>query len=726
MAETKRSFLCEVGTDELPARFLPIEREHVSRGVIKLLAEAGLTHDGVRVMATPRRLAVMIDGLQTRQDDREIELKGPPLQVAYDTEGRPTKAAEGFARKNGVDLANAYEVADEKGGRFIGARISIAGRSAEDILGEELPLLLLAVPFPKTMRWGTSDLEYARPVQWLVALLGEDIVPMEFAGVISGRATRGHRTLADSVEVDVAEPGVYADVLRAHGVIVDQVERRSMIVAGITEILAGAPGSFWREDEELLDEVVDLCEHPTPFLGSYDESFFELPAEVIVTALKAHQRYFAVGSAEGGLKPSFLACRDGDGHALDNVRRGNERVLRARLSDALFYWEFDQKKSPDEHTSDLAQVTWLEGYGSVKDKLDRVAALAPWLWEHGFGEGEYPAALKRAASIAKFDMVTEMIKDGKEFTKLEGVIAARYAARAGESPAVCMILEEYHRPRSAADDLPADRASAVLSVADRLDTMAGCWLAGFVPTGAKDPYALRRHTLSVLRIIENLQARVEMGTMLEQALGGFADRTDKDALGAARRELLDFVTTRLDGLLVAKGLAPEVVRATLPVHGGDPVDAAAWAEALEGFRTEEDFLKLARGVKRCQNILEGDLLASEGLPSCRDRWLAGGRGPDGQDLSELPEPAEQALLSAVSKAAPNLARAEEQGDYSVVFRILSALGPLIDGFFDSVRVNVEDEELRDLRKVFLGEIQGLFASYADISVVAPVENLSSS
>ena len=724
---TKSPFLIEVGTDELPARFLPVEREHVSRSLATLLSDTGLAHGDVRVLATPRRLAVLIDDLQDRQEDREIEVKGPPVAVCYDDDGAPTKAAEGFARKNGIDLAAAYEVTDEKGGRFLGARKVVEGRAAADLLAEALPGILLAIPFPKTMRWGTGEIEYARPVQWIVALLGDDVVPVELAGVKAGRTSRGHRTLADGCRVEIASPGAYLDELRKHGVVVDQDERRAMITDGAAAVLAENPGAVLREDDELLGEVVDLCEHPTPFLGSYDESFFELPDEVIVTALKAHQRYFAVGDADGGLRPHFLAARDGDANALDNVRHGNERVLRARLSDALFYWEFDQKKSPDEHTDSLAQVTWLVGYGSMKDKVDRVSALAPWLWANGLGDGgECPADLKRAATICRFDMVTEMIKDGKEFTKREGVIASRYAARAGESEGVCGILEQYHRPRSAGDGLPVDRASAVLSVADRCDTLAGCWLAGFAPTGAKDPYALRRHTLAIIRILLGLEARVDLRAVLEQALAAYAGLADESRRAEALDELMDFAATRLEGHLVGTGLAPEVVRATLPVHGRDPSDLAAWAGALEGFRTREEFLMLAKGVKRCRNILDDAVLSLDDLGACRARWAEGGHGPDGEDFRSLPEPAELELLEAVSAAAPKLAAAEEGGTYADVFAELSALGPLIDGFFDSVRVNVDDEALQALRKVFLGEIQGLFASYADVSAVAPVENLSSS
>lgn len=715
-------FLLEVGTDELPARFQPVEIEHVERGLAALLGESELAWEGLRVLATPRRLAVRIDALQVRQADREVELKGPPLQVCYGADGVPTKAAEGFARKNGVDLADAFEVEDGKGGRFLGARKTVPGRPAAEVLAEALPELLLGIPFPKVMRWGTAETEYARPVQWLVALLGDEVVPVSLAGVAAGRVSRGHRTLADSRPVELADAAAYEDALLAAGVVVDQAERRRRIEAGVEALVDELADGVWIRDEELMTEVVHLCEHPTPFLGGFEESFFALPDEVIVTALKAHQRYFAVGRSGGGLLPRFAAVRDGDEVALENVRHGNERVLRARLSDALFYWEFDQKQDPDGHTAALDAVTWLEGFGSMGAKVKRAARLAAWLWGNGLGgDGPLPADLARAAAIARFDLVTEMIKDGKEFTKLEGIIAARYAAAAGEAPAVCRILEEFHRPRSAADGLPAVREAAVLSAAERADTLAGCWLAGFAPTGAKDPYALRRHALALLRILLDAGARVDLGDLFREAAAGYADLADGPRREAAVAELLEFVRTRLEGALTAAGLSLEVVRATLPLHGHDPVEAREWAEALEGFREQEDFLLLAQGFKRCSNILDAEVLPAAELGACRGRWTD---GTNAAAFADLPEAPERVLRDAIVAAAPDLVADLEQGRRTDVFRRLSSLGPSIDDFFDSVRVNAEDPDLRERRRAFLAEVQGLFAGFAEFSAVAPVENLS--
>ncbi|MDO9170868.1 MAG: glycine--tRNA ligase subunit beta [bacterium] len=718
-------FLFEIGTDELPARFLPVERQHVAAGFAALLAELSLEHRGLRVLATPRRLAVLVEALAEQQADRTIEVKGPPLSAARAPDGSPTPAALGFARKNGVAIDDCLEMGDGKGGAFLGVRRTLAGRPAAELLAERLPGLMTSIPFPKTMHWGTSDFEYARPIQWLVALLGEQVLPLEMAGLRAGRVSRGHRTLAAGAPVEIASPGAYLAAMRDHGVEPDQDERRRIVREG-GERLAREAGGRVVEDEELLQEVTDLLEHPTPFLGAVPESYFALPDEVIVTALKAHQRYFAVRRAgDGGLLPVFFAVRDGDETALDNVIRGNEKVLNARLNDALFYWRCDLKLTPDQHTARLADVTWLEGYGTVLDKVGRVGRLVELLWSAGLGDGGAPPPeLLRAARICKFDLVTEMIRDGKEFTKLEGTIGARYAAAAGEAPAVCSLLEEYYRPRSAADGLPAGAAAAALAAADRLDTLAGCWLAGFVPTGAKDPYALRRHTLAVLRILIDRAARLDLAAAVAQALAGYATLADETRRGLALGEILAFARTRLEGQLVAGGVSQEAVRAVLPAHGNDPTDAVAWARALEGFREQPDFLLLAKGVKRCRNILEGRTLEAGELAGCADRWLAGGATPGGQGFAGLPEPAETALAAAVAAAVPGLLAHREAGDYIGVFRALSGLGPAIDGFFESVRVNADQAELRELRHAFLREIYGLFAQFADFSEVAPLESTS--
>lgn len=716
------TFLLEIGSEEIPARFIPGAMDDLRRLVEEGLNAAHLTWTDLRVMATPRRTALLIEGLSLRQPDREVEIKGPPVSVAFQPDGSPTPAGQGFARKTGVDLADCGRGSDQRG-EFLLARKLEPGLTAAEVLAGIIPPAVLGVPFRKVMRWGDRDLEYPRPLQWVVALLDDQVVPLSVDYLAAGRVSRGHRTLAADRPVNLDHAAEYRQALAAVGVVVDHDERRRLISEGLAAALAAYdPQAVLLEDEELLTEVVFLCEHPAPFLGAFGEDYTALPPEVISTALKAHQRYFSVGRRSAdGLMPRFAAVRDGGEDFLANVVAGNERVLRARLADALFYWNFDQKKSPDERVALLGSVTWLEGFGTVQEKTARIGSLARWLWEHGMGDGgAVPADLVRAAELCKSDLVSEMIKDGKEFTKLEGFIGARYAALAGESEAVCRAIERHYHPRSAAGALPGDRISAVLSVADRLDNLAGCWLAGFVPTGAKDPYALRRHTLAVLRILMAQEARVDLQAAVALALdqvAGFAPERDP---AAAREGIGEFILTRIAGHF-SENLAadPDVVRAVLPARWSDPVDALAWVRALAGYRDQADFLLLATGFKRCRNILKGETLAVSELPGCLDRWLEGGRGAGGEDFANLPEEAEKELLQRVAGQAGNLQEAESKGDYGRVFGILSELGPAIDRFFEQVRVNAEEEELRVLRHAFLREIHGIFSRFADFSAVAP-------
>lgn len=722
--DQNRPFLLEIGSEEIPARFIPTAMAAISANLAAVLADEHLEHEPLTVMATPRRLTVRCAALAAGQPDREETVKGPPVKVAFDAEGRPTKAAEGFARKVGLSL-DACERGEDARGEFLLARQMVAGRSASEVLAERLPELILGLPFRKTMRWGELDIEYARPLQWLLCLHGDEIVPFTVGALESGRTTRGHRTLAADRQVAVADCRDYDAVMQELAIVVDPQERRRRIVAGASELLASWPESaVLRQDDELLEEVVYLCEHPTPFVGEYAAEAFELPEEVIVTALKAHQRYFAVNAADGsGLRPCFLAVRDGGTAHLDSVRAGNERVLRARLADALFYWRFDQQRTPEQHAAALTSVTWLEGYGSVADHTRRAAALAAALWQAGLGEGPVPAALARAAVISRFDLVTEMIKDGKEFTKLEGVIASRYAAAAGESPDVCAILEQSQRPRSAQGGMPDTREAMTLSAAWRLDTLVGCWLAGFAPTGAKDAYALRRHTLAVLRIILACEARLDLRVLVDLALSAYAaeGRTvDAEQVGG---ELMEFIGVRLAGHLQdTAGADPDLVRAVLPVRGHDPADAAAWIVALDGFRERDDFLLLARGFKRCANILKNEKLPVGEHDAALIRWQEGGRGAGDEDFTQLAEPAEVALRDAVAGASSELAAHERAGEYVAVFQVLSGFGPLIDRYFDEVRVNTEDPELTRRRLAFLREIDALFRRYADFAQVVPEDD----
>ena len=721
---TGRTFLLEVGSEEIPARFLPPALTALQERTLELLRREQVACAEVRVLGTPRRLVLICEGLALQQPDRQVTVKGPPVAIAFDAQGQPTAAATGFAKKNAVDLAACTTLEDERGA-FLTVTKTEPGRTTAEILTAQLPDIILGLPFPKVMRWGASDLEFARPLQWLVALLGDEVVPLSLGVLPAGRHSRGHRTLAADCRVEIPSASQYPQLMAEHAVIIDPEARRRLILEGAAEALQKRqPGAELIPDPELLTEIVFLCEYPTPFVGEFGEEYFALPDEVILTALKAHQRYFGVARPGGeGMLPCFVAVRDGGPGSLDKVRRGNERVLRARLADALFYWQFDQQRSPDEHVQQLAAVTWIEGFGSLRDKTGRLRNLVAVLWGAGFGDGrEVPAAALRAAEICKSDLVSEMIKDGKEFTRLEGTIGAHYARQAGESAVVAGAIAQHYRPRSADDALPDDGISAVLAAADRLDTLAGCWLAGFAPTGTKDPYGLRRHSLALLRIILARELRISLPDLLRAALAPFASYVPGRDLDAPAAELEAFIHTRLAVFLNENlGCQTDDIRAILPAHGDDPTDALRWVQALAGYRDQPDFQLLATGFKRCQNILEGKFLTGDALATCPDRWRQGGGGATGESFQDLQEPGEIELRDQIVSALPGIETAEAAGDYGAVFAEFSLFGPAIDHFFDTVRVNVPDAGLQGLRHAFLREIHGLFAHYADFSEVAPHE-----
>ncbi len=725
MPQVDLPLLLEIGSEEIPARFVPSALDALREGFLAAMTTARLQVEGVQVFATPRRLVLMATGICGRQPDQELSIKGPPVSVAFDSEGVPTAAALGFARKTGVDLA-ACERGEDQRGEFLLARKCEPGRPAREVLAEIIPSLVLGLPFRKVMRWGDFDLEYPRPLQWLVALLGEDVIPMQLGYLEAARVSRGHRTLSADREIVIADPGSYLEAMEEAGVIVDPDRRRELILKGFEALLtAYGAGAELVMDEDLLGEVVFLCEYPTPFLGTYSEDFFALPAEVITTALKVHQRYFTVRQgSSGALLPRFAAVRDGGTDSLANVIAGNERVLRARLADALFYWQFDQQKSPDERVATLGNVTWVEGLGTVLDKSHRLVDLAAWLWSKQLGlSAEAPADLTRAAFLCKSDLTSEMIKDGKEFTKLEGFIGARYAELAGETAGVAQAIEFHYAPRSATGELPPDDLSCCLSMADRLDTLCGCWLAGFVPTGAKDPYALRRHVLALVRIVLAQGWHLDIPATLKIAMAKLSGYCPQEDSVLALEKISDFIRTRLEGYFVdILGHPLQVVRSVLPVRWQDPLDALAWVEALGAHREREDFLQAAAGFKRCRNILKGDLLPLADLDPCLARWQKGGSGAQGQDFSQLVDPVEKALLEQVVLAAAKVVMAEKEGSYPEVFSLLSGLGPAIDDFFNEVRVNVEDKSLQDLRMAFLREIHGLFVRYGDFQEMVSTIN----
>jgi glycyl-tRNA synthetase beta chain len=692
----KRDLVYEIGAEEIPASYLPPAARQLDEAARRFFAESALDVGAVEAHATPRRLVLFAKGVPDRQADRTEEVTGPPWKAAFGPDGKPTKAAEGFARGRGLRVEELRKVETERG-PYVGATVATPGRPTIELLAEALPRITASIAFPKTMKWGPARVRFARPIRWLLALFGDEVVPFEIEGVRSGRATFGHRILAKG-PFEVPDAAAYDAALERGRIILRAADRAAVIAKQLAEAARQAGGRVV-DDPELVEEVSYLVETPSVFAASFDPEFLALPAPVVTTSMREHQRYFAMADAAGELLPRFLCVANSATEAVEAVRDGNQRVLRARLDDARFYWNEDLKTTLEEKAPRLANVVWLEGFGSLLDKTRRLEALVSEL-----ARGASPdvrAAALRAAKLAKTDLVTEMIKDGKQFAMLQGVMGREYAARNGEPAAVGIALEEQYRPRFAGDALPQTEAGAYLALAERLDTLVGVWAAGLKPTGSKDPFALRRGALGVVRILLDRGMNVAGEDLLRAAARAYGDLVrDRDALLA---ETSAFVRDRLAGHLVEEeGFDADVVAGVVASAGAHPLDARARCRALRELRTSrrEDFEALAAGFKRAKNILKkGD---SAGAP----------RG----DLAA--EPAERALFEAFAAVDRRVAEAEAAHRYGAALADLASLRGPIDDFFDGVLVLCDDEAVRANRLRLLGRIVDRIEGIADLGRVA--------
>ncbi|MFH1679304.1 MAG: glycine--tRNA ligase subunit beta [Candidatus Eisenbacteria bacterium] len=688
----KRDLLVEIGTEEIPAGYVPPALAELAEALPRRLREMRLAHGAVDSFATPRRLALRIAGLDAMQPDAEREVTGPPKRIAFDPEGKPTKAALGFAGTQGVPVEALRVVATEKG-EYLAATVIERGRPVVELLGSLVPEVVASLSFPRTMRWEPSGFLFARPIQWIVALFGGEVVPFQVAGVTSGRESRGHRVLHPE-PVPIAEPGAYEEALRRAGVLASPDERRREIEKEIERALSGVEGRVLR-DPELLETVNYLVEFPRAIRGRFDERILRLPDRVVVTAMRSHQRYFSVVDGSGKLLPLFVAIANGIAENEEGIRAGNERVLAARLADAEFYWNEDTAVSPEDRVASLDRMVWQEGMGSLLEKTRRIETIACALAEEAAPDARDAAA--RAARLSKTDLTTEMIRDGKEFTALQGYMGMEYARSAGEPEEIARAIDEQYLPRFSGDALPETVPGAILSLADRVDTLLGCLGAGLVPTGSQDPYGLRRHALAILRILAEKKVPVALGRLLEIGAGAYGERLPEPEKTTA--EALRFFRGRLRNLLADKGLPYDIVEAVLEAGLDDPAALERRALAIRDFREEESFERLVLGFKRVVNILKG------AEPVAR------------VDPSLLAEPEEKELHRAAAGAEALLDRALAGSDYRGAMEHLLALRDPIDRFFDKVLVMDKEERVRTNRLALLAEVARAFRRLADLSKV---------
>lgn len=706
-------FLLEIGTEEIPARMIASAQEELQRRINDLLNRERLTATGtMSYVDTPRRLAVLAPGIPAAQPDMTEQINGPAVGVAF-KDGQPTPAAYAFAKKAGVDLGQLERVATPKG-EYLSARITKKGRTAAEILTESLPKEISSIYWPKNMYWRKPNERFVRPVRWLVAMLDDQIIPLEFGGIRAGNQSRGHRILSNGAAQIPRAGAAYVEALREAKVL-SREEREQKIRQALDAATRTIPGARWREDKFLLDTVVNLTEWPSVVLGSFDREYLELPEEVLVTVMRDHQKYFALEDANGKLLPNFLTVLNTEGDPEGLIRHGNERVLRARFNDARFFWQTDQKHPLRERLSWLKNVTFQKDLGSYYEKTMRVQRLCSWICEivKQSGMQVRSGVVHKAACLAKTDLTTELVK---EFTELQGIVgglSARVQVLDRDMPdetrqAIAQTIYDQYKPQSAEDSVPQTVEGAVLSIADKADTIAGMFALGLQPTGSKDPFALRRQANGIIKTIAERRLPIGLARLFELARETYrgSEAEEKFARGVNYEESVrTFFRERLEFYLRDQlGYKYDVVNAVLAAGADDVVDAVARAEAVRKVLDMPEFRAIAAACKRMRNILRQ--AAEKGIkPAAQFEYM-----PDSAHE-------EKNLEAYVQAYAPRIETHRQHQGYYDALLLLSTVKERLDAFFDKVMVMVEDEELRANRLALLQTLLREFSTIADFSEI---------
>lgn len=683
--------LVEVGTEELPARFVDAALGQMKGAAEKQLAELRLSYERLEAVGTPRRLALLVFGLPEKQDDLVRETKGPAAKVAFDETGAPTKAAHGFARGQGVAV-DELEIRDTDQGPYVFAVSREAGRPTADVLTDWLPQLVTSVQFPKSMRWGDGTLRFGRPMRWLVALLDGRVLPVSLDGVRAGQVSRGHRFLSAG-DVVLTGPRDYVDRMRDAFVLVDGTERMQAVREEVRRA-AASHGASALEDEDLVKEVANLVEWPAAVVGSFDESYLQLPRAALITPMREHQRYFPLVDDAGRLLPRFVAVANGPRDDMDVVRRGNEKVLAARLADARFFYDEDRRTPLADYVPRLNQVVFQEQLGTIYEKMERVRALAASLARMAGADEETLRVVDRAAYLAKADLVTQMVY---EFPELQGVMGREYALLSGEGDAVADAIFEHYLPRFAGDDVPRSLAGSILSVADKLDTIVGCFGVDLIPTGSQDPYALRRQALGIVRIVSGFPLDIDLSEALSASLSTFSGRFADDEAGLIQR-VRDFFRQRVRGMLLDMDVRHDLVEAVIGAGIDDLAGVFARAAALSEFSKAAEFDALVTAYERAAN------LASKG-------------DSDDVRVDLFETEAESNLLHEVDRVQARLADLVGEGRWDDALRALAGLRPFVDRLFEDVMVMAPDADVRRNRLALLRRTVRLFDAVADFGAV---------
>ncbi len=684
-------FLIEIGTEELPPKALRSLKDAFAESLRAAFKEARLGHGAVHAYASPRRLAVLIEKLATRQEDRKISQKGPPTKVAFAADGSPQPPAIAFAKKCGVEVADLGRTKSGKG-EWLSCELLDKGQETSGLVPTLIESALAELPVPRRMRWGAGELEFVRPVHWIVLLHGKNTIDATIMGVKTGRESRGHRFHSKGV-IAITEPGKYLQTLEKKGhVIADFDRRRDLVEHGVAD-KAREAGGVIVDGDSLYDEVAALVEWPVPVLGSFDEAFLSLPRETVISTLTGHQRYFPVAGNDGALLPKFVTVANLESTDPDQVRDGNERVIRPRLADAAFFWDNDRNRTLSSRQDALRDVVYQRGLGSLHEKSERTAVIAR---DIALSIGVGSADVERAAMLCKCDLLTGVVG---EFPELQGVMGRYYAELDGESQAVSSAIGEHYHPRFAGDTLPESTVGQVLAVADKLDTLAGVFSLGKRPSGKRDPFGLRRAALGVIRIL--VECEIDIGLRDAVANAVAAQPASEAAPTAIVEDLHSYIIDRLKRYFLDRdpALDAETFDAVLAREPSSLVDFGRRLEAVQSFIGLDEAASLSSANKRIANILR----------------QAGNDGGNDVNPKLLQDPAEEALFAALGSAGDTVRPLLDERRYTEALRALAALREPVDNFFDDVLVMADDDELKNNRLALLGKLRELFLGVADIS-----------
>lgn len=690
----KRTLAFEIGTEEIPAFDLAGAVKQLSTMVPSLLDDAAIPHGAVKIFSSPRRLIVIAEEIPEATEEKNEVFKGPSAKIAFDAEGNPTKAAQGFARGKGVDPSS---LVVEDG--YVYARTHTPSVNVASLLSSVLNRIIHGLSWPRSQRWGVQSEYFTRPVRWIVALFGNEVIDFTFAGLVAGRTTYGHRFLAPG-PFEVADADSLVDVVRSASVIPSEAEREQVIREGVAkaEVETGFTAVL---HPKTLVEVINLAEYPTVLVGTFDEEFLKVPEEIIVDAMLVHQRYFPLYDKDGKLTNRFIVVSNGDPACAETIVDGNERVVRARLYDAKFFYDEDLKQPLESYVDHLGEVVFQEKLGTMLDKTNRIQRLADHLAEDAGLAGQDLSDVERAARLCKADLVTSAVV---EFTSVQGVMGSYYAAASGETAQVAQAIEQHYRPRFAGDEAPDTVVGKIVAIADKLDTVCGLFAVGQGPTGSSDPFALRRSAIGIVAMLSGKDAvEVSLVAAIDAALAFYAQQGIEFDTDAVRRDVIEFFITRTKVMMRDAGNSIDAIDAVLSAGIQEPVELINRVSALEAARSEqpEVFEDLATAYARANNLCDSKLgtEVNEGL------------------LSEV----EQALVRAVGQAESNVASALENNNYAAALSELAALRKPIDLFFENTMVMDEDQTLRENRLRLLNSFVAVFANVADFALLSKVK-----